>query len=146
VGAPDFSTEELLEQARGNQTAVWHLAVRRASEREGSVEDWASYIGEDFAPSWDEMGDDPSALDVARQAAMNIATTADMQVVDLEGDDARAVVTVDGPEQEWIDAMKTTAEDLDRVNEVIFRAIASRRGLSYSQEREGGAFRMIFAK
>ena len=42
---PEFGTEELLEQARGNQSAIWHLAVRRAREQEGSVDGWASYAG-----------------------------------------------------------------------------------------------------
>src|SRR5215210_7501073 len=114
MGAPEFSTEDLLEQARGNLTAFYYLAARRAKEMEGSVEGWAAYIGDDFAPGWDGMGDDASALQVATQAAMNMATTADMRVVDVSGDDTRAVLTLEGPEQEWVDAMKTAIEDLDR--------------------------------
>ena len=146
MGAPDFNTDDLLEQAKGNQTALWYLAARRAREQEGSVEGWASYVGEDFAPSWDGMGDHASALDIATQAAMNMATTADMRVVDVSGSQARAVVVVEGPEQEWIDQMKANLEDLDRVNEVIFLAIAKRRGLTYTQERHGQTVRMTFAR
>lgn len=142
----DFGTDELLEQARGNQTAIWHLAVRRAREQEGSVEGWASYVGDGFAPSWDEMGENASALDVARMAAMNIATTADMRPTALEGDQTRAVVTVEGPEADWCEAMGTSIEDLDRTNEIIFSAIARRRGLSMTQERIGTSFRLIFER
>lgn len=142
----DFGTDQLLEQARGNQTAIWHLAVRRAREQEGSVEGWASYVGEDFAPSWDEMGENASALDVARAAALNIATTADMQPTALEGDEARAVVTVEGPESDWTDSMGTSVEDLDRTNEIIFSAIARRRGLTMTQERTGSTFRLVFER
>ena len=142
----DFGSEELLEQARGNQTAIWHLAVRRAREQEGSVEGWASYVGDDFAPSWDEMGEKASALDVARMAAMNVATTADMRPTALEGDEARAVLTVDGPESEWTEAMGTSVEDLDRTNEIIFAAIARRRGLKMTQERSGSSFRLVFER
>jgi hypothetical protein len=142
----DFGTERLLEQARGNQTAIWHLAVRRAREQEGSVEGWASYVGEDFAPSWDELGESASALDVARAAALNIATTADMRPTALEGDETRAVVTAEGPESEWTDPMGTSVEDLDRVNEIIFSAIARRRGLTLTQERTGGTFRLVFER
>ena len=69
-----------------------------------------------------------------------------MHVVDVTGDDTNAVVTVEGPEQEWIDAMKVAVEDLDRINEVIFVAIATRRGLTYTQERTGGNVRMTFAR
>lgn len=142
----DFGTDELLEQARGNQTAIWHLAVRRAREREGSVEGWASYVGKDFAPSWDETGESASALDVARGAALNIATTADMRPTALEGDETRAVVTVDGPESVWTDSMGTSIEDLDRVNEIIFSAIARRRGLTLTRERTGSTFRLVFER
>lgn len=146
MGAPDFSTEDLLEQARGNQTAFYYLAARRAKEMEGSVERWASYVADDFAPSWDQMGDKPSALEIATQSAMNMATTADMHVVDVSGDDSRAVVTLEGPEEEWVDTMKVAVEDLDRVNEIIFAAITTRRGLTFTQEREGGSVRLTFER
>jgi hypothetical protein len=142
----DFSTDELLAQARGNQTAIWYLAVRRARERDGSVDDWARFVAEDFAPSWDEMGEAASAIEVARGAALNMATTADMTPTDLSGDDARATVTCEGPEPEWTDEAGVTVDDLDRVNEVIFGAIAERRGLAYTQEREASSLRMTFAR
>jgi hypothetical protein len=58
----------------------------------------------------------------------------------------QAVLTVDGPEQEWLDSMGTTLEELDRTNALIFGAIADRRGLSFRNEREGGTFRMIFSR
>ena len=61
-------------------------------------------------------------------------------------DDARATVTCEGPEAEWLDQTGVAAEDLDRVNEVIFGAIAERRGLAYTQEREGSTLRMSFAR
>ena len=69
MGDLDFDRDELLEQARGNSSAIWHLAARYAREREGSVDGWASYVGAAFAPSWDPMGDRPSARRVALQSA-----------------------------------------------------------------------------
>ena len=142
----DFSQEELLAQARGNQTAIWHLAVRRARERDGSVEEWGAYVGREFAPSWDEMGDAPSALDVARMAALNMATTADLHPVSLSGDDSRAELLVEGPEQEWMDDFGTRREDLDRVNELIFQAIAEGRGLTLESRRTADGLHLIFAR
>jgi hypothetical protein len=146
VSGIDFGTDELLEQARGNQSAIWHLAVRRAREQEGSVEGWASYVGEQFAPSWDEMGDNASALAVARTAALNLATTADMRPTSAEGDENRAVVTVEGPEADWTEAMGTSIEDLDRTNEIIFSTIARRRGMTLTQERTGTTMRLVFER
>ena len=139
----DFTTEELLEQARGNQTAIWHMAVRWAREN-GSVDAWARFVGANFAPTWDAMGEQASAVEVARQAALNIATTADMRATDLAGDESHAVVTVEGPEPDWLERMRTTIEELDRTNRLVFSAIAQRRGLKFRQERDGGTFRMTF--
>ena len=141
-----FSEAELLAQARGNQTAIWHLAVRRARERDGSVDEWGSYVGREFAPSWEEMGEAPSARDVARMAALNVATTADMQPVRLDGDDTRAELLIEGPEQEWLDDFGTTLEDLDRVNELIFRAIAEGRGLTLDSRRADDGLHLVFER
>jgi hypothetical protein len=143
---PEFGTDELLEQARGNQSAIWHLAVRRARELEGSVDAWATYVGNNFAPSWDEMGVDASAQDVARMTAMNMATTADMRPLEVSGDAERAEVILEGPEQDWLDNMGTTVEDLDRTNELIFRAIAKRRGLKLDAHRDGSRLTLTFVK
>jgi hypothetical protein len=138
----DFSPEELLEQARGNQTALFNFAARWAREQTGTVDGWASFVGEQFAPSWDGMGDNASALEVARGIAINMATGADVRLVDLTGDENAAVLTIEGYDQDWLDDSGTTVEELDRTNELIFSAIAERRGLSYTQNRDGNTLRM----
>jgi hypothetical protein len=84
-------------------------------------------------------------LEVARQAALNFATTADMQPVDLSGDDSRAVLSIAGPEQEWLDQGATPAE-LDRAYGLIYSAIAKRRGLTLSAERTDGTLRLTFER
>ena len=142
----EFSDEELLAQARGNQSAIWHLAVRHARERDGSVDEWGTYVGREFAPSWNEMGEAPSALDVARMAALNVATTADMRPLSVDGDDTRAELVIQGPEQEWMDDFGTNLEDLDRVNELIFRAIAEGRGLSLESWRADDGLHLVFER
>lgn len=132
----DFTQDELLDQARGNQSAFWHLALRRAREQSGSVDDWARFIGSHFAPSWDDLGEDASALDVARLCAFNLATTADMRPLQVDGDSSRAEVIVEGPKADWLSRFATTREDSDRANELIFRAIAERRGLTVDVSRD----------
>lgn len=142
----DFTTDEVLRQAKGNSTAIWHMAVLWAKQQSGGVDAWASFVGQEFAPSWDELGDNTSAITVARLAGLNMATTADMAPVDLSGDDARAVLTIEGPDQHWLEDMGTTTEDLDRTNELIFSAIAQRRGLTLTAERNGSTLRLTFAR
>ena len=146
MGELDFDRDELLHQARGNQTAIWHLAVRYAREREGSVDGWASFVGAEFAPSWDEMGDRPSARRVALQSALNMATTADMHPLEISGDDERAELLLGGPEQDWLDDAGTRLEDIDRTNELVFRAIAEGRGLTLDCRRDDEGLHLVFAR
>ena len=92
------------------------------------------------------MGDDASAHDVARMAAMNMATTADMRPVEVSGDATRAEVVIEGPEPDWLEKMGTAVEDLDRTNELIFRVIAERRGMTLEARRDGSRLTLTFAK
>ena len=142
----DFDRDELLEQARGNQTAIWHLAARWARDHDGSVDGWAAFVGREFAPSWDEMGSDASARKVALQSALNMATTADMRPVRLTGDDTRAELVLEGPDQEALDAFATTREEIDRTNELVFRAIAEGRGMTLEIRRDDAGLHLIFSK
>jgi hypothetical protein len=135
--------DELLQQARGNLTAMWHVSIKRAREQDGSVHDWALFVGGEFAASWDEMGDQASARDVAETAAGNFATTADMRPAGVTGDESRAELVVEGPEQRWLDDFATTIDDLDRTNELFYRAIANRRGLTLEVRRDDAGQPMI---
>ncbi len=146
MGDLDFDRDELFEQGRGNQSAIWHLSARYSREREGSVDGWASFIGAAFAPSWDPMGARPSARRVALQSALNMATTGDMQPVDVTGDDDRAELLLDGPEQQYIDEYGTTVPEIDRTNELVFRAIAEGRGLTLDCHRDDAGLHLVFAR
>lgn len=127
-------------------TAIWHLAVRWARERDGSVEAWAAFVGREFAPSWDEMGDDASAREVALGAALNMATTTDMRPVGLTGDDSRAELLLEGPDDESLEAFATTREDIDRANELVFRAIAEGRGMTLESRRDDAGLHLVFSR
>jgi hypothetical protein len=142
----DFSTDRVLSQAKGNLTGIWHVTLRWAKEQAGGVDSWASYVGQAFAPSWDELGDKASAIEVARLAGLNFATTDDLKPVDLNGDDTRAELTLTGPDQETLDDIAATTEDLDRSNELIYSAIARRRGLTLTTARTGDTLKLTFQR
>ena len=146
MGDLDFDPDEVLEHARANQTAIWHMAARYARERENSVDGWASFVGAHFAPTWDPMGDRPSARRVALQSALNMATTADMRPVSVTGNDDRAELVLEGPEQSWFDDWGTTRDEIDRTNELVFRAIAEGRGLTLDFRRHDDGLHLVFAR
>jgi hypothetical protein len=142
----DFSTEEILEQARGDSAGLWHVAVRWARERDGSVDDWASFVGRAFAPSWDSLGDDASALVVARQVGLIMAGQGDMRPKVVSGDAARAEMVAEGPDPEYLEQFGTTMEDIDRAQELVHAAIANGRGMTLECRRDGSDFHMTFAR
>jgi hypothetical protein len=80
----DFAAAELSAQASGNQSAIYLVALDWALDRDGSVDDFADFMGRSFAPSWEEMKG-ASAREVARQAGMNFASSADSRLSCLTG-------------------------------------------------------------
>ena len=142
----DFSSEQLREQASANQSALWHMTLRWARERDGSVDGWATFVGRLFAPSWDELGEDASALRVARIAALNLAAAADVRPVALTGDDSSAEVVIEGPDQKWLDDFGTTTEEHDRANELMFRAILDHLGMRVDARRDDAGLHLIFGR
>jgi len=142
----DFSDAEILEQTRSDSAAVWHMAARWAREREGSVDGWASFVGREFAPSWDGLGDQASARDVAQQVGLIMAGLADMRPAELSGDASRAELVVEGPDPESLDSFGTRVADIDRTHELVFGAIAERRGMTLETRRDDAGLHLLFAR
>ncbi|MEK6191367.1 MAG: hypothetical protein AABM41_03460 [Chloroflexota bacterium] len=145
MGDTEFSTERLLEQASGNQSALFFAALRWARERDGSVDAWATFLGEEFAEGWESMRE-VGARDVARAAGLNFACSADSTFVRLEGDAQRAEAVISGPDEEWLRDTGVSVEDNDRANELIFRRIAEYIGLSFQLNRDDQGLHLVFAK
>jgi hypothetical protein len=142
MGDTEFSTERLLEQASGNQSALFFVSLRWARERDGSVDGWATFVGDQFADSWDDARD-AGAREIARIVGLNFACSADSKFVGLEGDDSRAEAIIEGPEAEWLEQAGVALEDNDRANELIFRRIADHLGLSLEVRRDGERLHII---
>lgn len=145
MGDTEFSTERLLEQASGNQSALFFVTLRWARERDGSVDGWATFVGDQFADSWDDVRD-AGAREVARIVGLNFACSADSKFVGLEGDDSRAEAIIEGPEAEWLKQASVSIEDNDRANELIFRRIADHLGMSLEVVRDGDRLHIILSR
>ena len=140
-----FSDEELLRQASGNQSAMFILGLEWAKRRDGSVDSWADFLGEQFADGWEEMRG-KGALDVARIAGLNLSSSADSKLIALEGDASRAEALIEGPDPEWLEGTTVVAADSDRANERIFRRIAEHIGFSLEARRDAAGLHLVFSK
>ena len=145
MGDTDFSTDRLLEQASGNQSAMFFVALRWARDRDGSVDGFANFVGEQFAGSWDDMRD-ASARDIARIAGINFASSADSTFIGLEGDDQRAEALIERPDAEWLADTGVTLEDSDRANELIFARIAQQIGVRFAIHRDANGLHLVFSR
>ena len=141
----EFSAERLLEQASGNQSGMFMVSLAWAKQRDGSVDGWAGFVGDQFADSWNSMRD-RGARDIARIAGLNFASSADSKFIRLEGDDQRAEAVIQGPDPEWFEGTDLTSEDSDRANELIFRRIAAHLGLSLEARRDAEGLHLVFSR
>jgi hypothetical protein len=140
-----FSAERLQEQASLNHTAFFVVSLAWAKQRDGSVDGWAGFVGDQFADSWDSMRD-RGARDVARIAGLNFASSADSKFIRLEGDERRAEAVIQGPDPEWLEGTGVTSEDSDRANELIFGKIAAHLGLSLEVRRDEEGLHLVFSR
>lgn len=145
MGDTQFSTKRLLEQASGNQSAIFLRALRWARMRNGSVDAWATFLGDEFAESWESMRG-AGALDVARAAGLNFACSADSKFLRLDGDEASAEAVIHGPDEEWLSDTGVSVEDHDRANELIFGRIAVYLGMSFQLTRDDEGLHLVFSK
>jgi hypothetical protein len=140
----DFSAERLLQQASGNQSALFFVTLAWAKQRDGSVDAWAQFVGDQFAESWNEIRGG-GAREVARIAGLNFASSADSTFVRLDGDAARAEAVIEGPDPEWLEGTDVTVSDSDRANELIFGRIAEHLGLALEVRRDDAGLHLIFS-
>jgi hypothetical protein len=141
----EFSAERLLEQASLNQSAMFIVSLAWAKQRDGTVDGWAGFVGDQFADSWEEMRDS-GAREIARIAGLNFASSADSTFLRLEGDGQRAEAVIEGPGPEWLEGTGVTKEDSDRANELIFGRIAAHLGLSVEVRRDEEGLHLVFSR
>jgi hypothetical protein len=145
VGEIEFSEARLLQQAAGNQSAMFLVSLAFAKKRDGSVDAYAEFVGEEFAESWDELKG-AGAMAVARMTGMNFASSADSKLVALNGDDSRAEAVIEGPDPEWLTGTSVTTDDSDHANEIIFRKIAEHLDLRLETHRDDAGLHLVFSK
>lgn len=139
-----FTAEELHEQAQGNAAIFPLVTIAYLRERGLSVDEWAVFVGQRFAPSWSSLqGGD--AVTVARFAARNIVAEGARLVSLTGGADRGEAVIADWPDPEALSMFGLTQDDANPVLH-SFRPIAEYLGLQFALRREGEHVHLIFTR
>lgn len=133
-----FTEEQIAQRGQDNWEHVLFGTIAYLKERGLSVEEWATYLGRQFAPGW---GHGYTARDVTERAALNVAS-AGATIRSLTGNaDWAECVVGDWPPTGKLASERfhryfgLTAADVDPFWEV-FRPIADRLGFNYEWARE----------
>src|SRR5215204_5357374 len=142
-----FTAEELLSSAQGNATAFVLSTIAYLKEQNLAVDDYVRFFGSKFAPSWEELGDQPLA--VARTVARN-AVSVGGTLRSLSGDEEHAEVIIEGWPDEEISGTLGLQRDEGEAMWDSFDPIMEHLGIRYSwgheEEEKNGAVRLVFER
>ena len=138
-----FTLEEIRAQAQTNASAGILMVLVLARHHGQPLTDAARFMGQVFAPSWDET-QGQGAREVARWVALN-AVTCGAELSRLDGNEQQAEVAVAGwPSEEDLALFDLSRDEADLIHE-LYHPIAERLGLSYAWRRDGDVLVMTFA-
>src|SRR6266568_305796 len=127
--SPEFTSEQLFQQAQGNQTAFVLATIAYLKEQGRTPQEWATFIGNRFAPSWDEVKG--QGAKAAMEAVVLNFVSAGGTVQSFGGDETHAeAVVANWPPAEMMQPLGLTLEDIDPFHE-IFTPIAAYLNLRY---------------
>lgn len=136
-------TEELLDHAEENLAGVILATVAFCKERGIPLSDWVSFVGNKFAPTWDEVKG-KGAREVARLVALNSIASGGV-VHSVTGDAARAEISATWPDAEDLEHFGLTRSDLDPVMQV-YTPILAHVGLKFEASRSGDIATVVISR
>jgi hypothetical protein len=124
---PDFSIEERLNQAAGNWNALFFAVVDYLREQGMPPESFIQWLGERFAPGWEECRGDMQQI--AYYAALNpVSLGSELRRYEVGENEATVQTT--------IGHLSDKGEDVDLLAE-IYGPIMDFLDLDYEWERQG---------
>lgn len=133
--SPEFTTEQLYQQAQGNQTGFILATIAYFKEQGQTPQEWVTFVGKQFAPFWDEVKDQGARA--AMQAVVVNFVSAGGTVQSLSGDETQAEASVaNWPPADLMQHLGLTLEDIDPFYE-IFTPVAAFLNLRYAWRRQG---------
>lgn len=140
-----FTDEDIKAQAQGLISFLLIAGALYAKQQGKGIRDWAHFIGQAAAPSWDQE-DHRNARATAMAQSLNGAASG-MPIISITGDESHAeLVTRDSNDfNEMIQQVGLPREEADEIY-AIFEPIAAHLGLRFVWRREGDNLRMIFER
>lgn len=138
-----FTPDQITKQAQLNAGVIPLVALAFLKERGISLDQFATFVGERFAPGWSTLQGGAAA--VARMAALNIVSGG-ADLVGPEGDENRAEATLAGWDgQQTLDMLGLTQAEADTFVDA-FGPIAASLGLRYAARRAGDQLHLSFTR
>jgi hypothetical protein len=125
---PDFTHDELLQQAAGNWNSLFFAMVDYLREQGLSPEDFIAWLGDRYAPGWDDLRGDMERI--AYSAALNpVSLGSELRRYEVSEDAATIETT--------FDHLSDRGDDVDLLGG-IYQPIMERLGVDFAWDREGG--------
>lgn len=139
-----FTSEQLMNQAQGNATAIGLATVAYLRDNNLNVNEYSLSVGQRFAPGWAGM-QDRGARNIAQAAALNMVSVGGT-LESFSGDDSRAEAVISGwPEADLLAFFGLDYADFESFWNV-FQPIADSLGVQYSWQRQGDRVTMTFSR
>ena len=144
MAGPEFTSEQLYEQAQGNATAFILSTISFCKEQHYPIEEWVTHVGNLFASGWESVKG--QGAKAALEAAVLNFVSVGGSLRSFSGDDSKAeAILTDWPPSDLLEVFGLTIEDVDAFND-IFAPIATWLHLHYTWHREGNQLTITFMR
>jgi hypothetical protein len=140
----EFTSNEVLDQAKANAQALSLVAIRYIEEKKLPLDEFWSYVGEKFTLGWDSLKGKGARV-AMRMFALNMVSVGGT-LESLSGDEARAEAVIDGwPSPDLVQAFGVSRGDVDRMY-AVFQPIADLLELRYEWRRQGDRVTLLLSQ
>ena len=140
----EFTTDEVLQQAKMNAQALSLVAIGYIKEKRLPLDEFWSFVGEKFTLGWDSL-QGKGARVAMRMFALNMVSVGGT-LESISGDEARAeAIIADWPSHDLLQAFGVSRGEVDRMY-AVFQPIADLLELGYEWRRQGDRVTLILSQ
>lgn len=143
MSVPNWTKDQILQQAQGNANAMTAAILLYVQETGQSVEDFAAFVAEKFAPGWNEVVG-KGALTIAQVAVFNPVSLG-ATMVSLDGDDDHATAVFDvSAMDEFISMFGVPSADIETMWRIFMGRMADFLNIGFDMQRNGSQWTFEF--